>query len=103
MDTRLLHVLGLGHSRFERIVAEANGDDDVLAAILARNPLALERGRAWARGFQLRNGPFLFLLDWDDGYCPRMLHPFRPAVTLVADAVSNTCKRLWPRRRTTGS
>src|SRR5579862_585641 len=57
MDTRLLHILGLGHGSFERIVAEANDDRAVLAAIAARDGGALDRGRAWANGFEFRNGP----------------------------------------------
>lgn len=103
MDTRCLRVLGLGHSRFEQIVATAADDRGVLDAIVARDPQALERAQKWARGFQLRNGPFLFVLDWDDGYAHPALRPFKPAVTAACNAVSNTCKRLWPRRRTTGS
>jgi len=103
MDTRCLHILGLGHTAFENIVAEAKDDRAVLDAIAARDPQALERGRAWANGFQLRNGPFLFVLDWDDGYAHPALRPLKPAVTAVCDVVSNTCKRLWPRRRKAGA
>lgn len=103
MDTRCLHVLGLGHSSFENIVAQASDDRAVIEAIASRYPQALTRGQQWARGFEVRNGPFLFVLDWDDGYVHPALHPVRPLVTAVCDAVSNTCKRLWPRRRTTGS
>jgi hypothetical protein len=104
MDTRCLHVLGLGHSSFEKIVAAANDDRGVIDAIAARDPEAIARGQKWARGFEMRNGPFLFVLDWDDGYVHRALHPVRPVVTALCDAVSITCKRLWPRRRrTTGS
>lgn len=98
MDHRCLRVLGLGHTSFLKIVSESPDDRAVLERILERDPHALERGRAWSRDLALRNAPFLFVLDWDDGYAHPLLRVARPAVTAACDLVSNAAKRLFPGR-----
>jgi hypothetical protein len=98
MDHRCLRVLGLGHNSFLAIVADSPDDRAVLDRIVERDPQAIERGRAWSRGFALRNGPFLFVLDWDDGYAHPSLRVARPAVTAACNVVSNAAKRLFPGR-----
>ena len=94
LDTKCLHTLGLGHRSFAKIVAAASDDAAVMAAIAARDPLAIERARAWGAGLALRHRLFFAVLDIDDGYAPR-LRPFRPAVTAAANALTWGIKRIW--------
>jgi hypothetical protein len=96
-DKSLLQTLGLGHRSFAELIAGAGNDEAVLAAIAARDPLALERARAWGHDLGKRHGWFFFLLDIDDGYTAQ-LGPLCPIVHATADAFSWTAKRLWPSR-----
>ncbi len=97
MDRSCLQTLGLSHTDFARIVAAAHNDDEVLAAIVARNPHAIDRGRAWGERIARRHRWFLFLLDVDDGYA-RPLRPVKPLMNVVSNAVTWVMKRLWPSR-----
>lgn len=95
LDGSCLRALGMGHRGFAKIVAAADDDDAVIAAIDARDPQALARGREWGRTLARRQALFLAVLDIDDGYSPA-LRALRPVIVVAANAVSWTAKRLWP-------
>jgi hypothetical protein len=98
MDRACLRVLGLRHRELAEIVRRSRTDGDVLEAIAARDPQALERARNWGTGLAKRHALFLFLLDVDDGYAHASLRPFKPAVNLVVNAFTWAIKRVWPSR-----
>ena len=98
IDRECLHVFGLGHRAFAEIVAASGNDEDVLTALAARDPHALERAHAWAERFEKRHALFLFVLDVDDGYANGALRACKPVVNIFANALTWTIKRVWPSR-----
>jgi len=69
MDRGLLRQLGLSHRELAVIVKNAADDEAVLAALIARDPEAVERARRWtAAELPDRHRLFLYLMDFDDGY-----------------------------------
>jgi len=95
-DGSCLRALGLRHRDLAALVRQYASDEEVIAAIAQRNPLAIERGKAWGTRYCRKYAWFFFLLDLDDGYAHPGLRPFRPAITMVANAVAWTAKRVWP-------
>ncbi|HET9029615.1 MAG TPA: DUF5069 domain-containing protein [Candidatus Aquilonibacter sp.] len=98
MDRECLHAFGLGHREFARIVAASPTDEAVLAALIDRDPAALERARRWSDGFERRHAAFLFVIDLDDGYLPGPWQALKPVSNLLANALTWTVKRVWPSR-----
>lgn len=98
MDRACLRVLGLRHREFADIVRGSHTDADVVTAIAARNPQALQQARAWGEHFARRHALFLFVLDLDDGYAPAPLRPLKPAVNFFANSLTWAIKRIWPSR-----
>lgn len=97
MDRSCLRALGLRHRDIAAIVASAGNDDDVLAALVARDPLAIEQGRAWGEDFARRHRLFLFVIDIDDGYAGA-LRPFKPVLNVLSNSLTWVMKRVWPSR-----
>jgi len=96
MDRSCLRALGLRHRDVATIVASAKNDDEVLAAIVAHNPNAVERGCAWGDRIVRRYPWFFFVLDVDDGYS-RALRPVKPPMNVVLNTVTWVIKRVWPK------
>ncbi|HUN29037.1 MAG TPA: DUF5069 domain-containing protein [Alphaproteobacteria bacterium] len=101
VDRDVLHVLGIGHRAFAEIVAAACDDRAVVAALLARDPGCIERGRAWTRNCRRIYGSFFYTLDVDDGYAPGMgfLKPFANGLSA---GITWLMKRIYPKRPTEG-
>lgn len=97
MDRSCLRALGLRHREFAEIVASARDDGDVLSAIEAACPGALERARAWGERLPRRHRVFLLCLDLDDGYV-RPLRFLKPPINALTFALTWAIKRLWPAR-----
>lgn len=97
MDRSCLRALELRHRDIATIVASTRNDDEVLAAIVARNPRALERGRAWGERLPRRHRLFLWLIDIDDGYAGA-LRPVKPVMNVLTNSVTWVMKRVWPSR-----
>lgn len=97
MDRSCLRALGLRHRDIAAIVASGGNDDDVLAAIVARNPEAMDQGRAWGEDLARRDRLFLLLIDIDDGYV-RKLRPVKPAVNVLSNSLTWVVKRVWATR-----
>jgi hypothetical protein len=94
MDRGLLRQLGLSHREFAVIVKNAADDDAVLAALVARDPEAVERARRWTEAeLPHRHRLFLSIIDFDDGY----LGGWTLAVKKVANAGSNAFTALVKR------
>lgn len=93
MDRGLLRALGCSHRDFAEIVRDAAGDDEVAAALQARDRLSLERARVWSARLPERHRLFFWLIDVDDGYRPSWL---RPPIAAGADAMCRLVKRLMP-------
>lgn len=98
VDRSFLHVFGIGHADFARIVAGASDDRAVVQSLAQRDPGSLDRGRAWSRAMRKKFGWFLFVLDVDDGYAGGLWTALRPGVTLPANALTWVLKRAWPSR-----
>lgn len=98
MDRSCLRALGLGHRQFAALVATHATDEDLVAALAARDASALDRGRAWGSDLAQRHRLFLFVLDLDDGYMNGPLRPLKPLVNVLANSLTWTVKRIWPFR-----
>ena len=96
MDRSFLRQFRISHSEFARVAARNQSDEAVLSALLARDPESAVRIRRWCDGFERRHGWFLFLLDVDDGYLGGVWRAFKPVVTLGANGLTWTIKRIWP-------
>lgn len=96
MDHGLLRQLGLSHRRFAALVASAGDDDGVIRAIGEGDPAALERARAWSARLPGEHKMFFWFVDLDDGY--RRSGWLQPTVNFLANCISRTAKRLWPRK-----
>jgi hypothetical protein len=99
-DGSCLRALGLRHRDLLEIVATNEDDAAVMRAIARRNPQAIERGRAWGERYCRTYAWFFFLLDLDDRYVRSAWRPLHPVISIVANAVSWSAKRLWPYRLT---
>ena len=97
IDRSCLRALGLRHREFAQMVASAGDDSQVLSAIEAARPGALDHARAWGERLPRRHGLFLFCIDVDDGYVGH-LRLFKPPINALTFALTWTIKRLWPSR-----
>lgn len=102
MDRECLATLGVGHRAFAQIVASAPDDRAVLDAIVQRDPVALERARAWSAQLAHRHGAFLSMLDFDDGYAGGAARALKPLANALSFLLTWTLKRLFPSRATEG-
>lgn len=98
IDRALLERLGLGHRAFAEIVANANDDDAVLAALRARDPKGVARAREWSDALPQRARVFLLIIDLDDGYIGGPWKLLKGPSNLATNALTWTVKRLWPSR-----
>lgn len=96
MDHGLLRQLGLSHRRFAEIVAGAVDDAGVVSEIDRRDASAIARARAWSARLPSEHRLFFWFVDLDDGY--RASTWLRPPVNFLANHISRTAKRLWPRK-----
>ncbi len=94
-DTGLLRTLGVGYRSFAAMVAAAPDDAAVVAALGARDPEALERGRAFSAELVTHHKLFLFLMDVDDGYAPGYRWFKRP-LNAATGAFTGVLKRVFP-------
>ena len=97
-DGSCLRALGLRHRDLASIVSQSETDDAVIAAIAARDPAAIARGREWGERYCRQYAWFFFCLDLDEGYAPPALRPFCPLVKALADTIGWTVQRIWPTR-----
>ncbi len=97
-DCACLRALGVGHRAFAHIVAGARDDADVLAALAARDPEALDRARAWGARLAPEHQLFLFFIDVDDGYAGDVLRRLKPLLNAATNGLTWTLKRVWPSR-----
>jgi hypothetical protein len=96
LDRSLLRALGSRYRDFSEIIASTSTDSDVLAALIARNPNAVESGRAWSATLHRRQRLFLFVLDVDDGRISGPLRHLKGPSNVLSDALTWTVKRVWP-------
>jgi hypothetical protein len=89
MDRGLLAQLGLSHRAFAVMVKNCADDDEVLAALKARDAEAVERTRRWTDvELPHRHRLFLTLMDFDDGYAgPKALKAIGNAASGVFTAL----------------
>ena len=99
IDRALLGALDVRYRDLSEIVQGAASDDEVVAALSARDPQGLERARAWSAGLPDRSRIFLLLVDVDDGYLPG-LRWLKVPVNLATDAFCLAVKAIWPSRAT---
>jgi hypothetical protein len=98
VDDALLARIGLTYPDFLGLVDAQADDAAILAAIESRVPGATVRLQRWSAALARRQGLFLSLIDWDDGYtgtagAPRTIRrSLKPAV----DAAMALVKRLRP-------
>jgi hypothetical protein len=95
IDRRFLAALGIGHREFARIVRDAPGDADVLAALQALRPEGVRAARAWSQRLERRRIE-LFIIDLDDGYLGRGWMPLGVAARAATAMATRLIKRLWP-------
>jgi hypothetical protein len=98
LDREFLGRLDLGHREFARIVRDAPGDADVLAALQARSPEGVRAVRQWSDALPRRHALFLFVLDLDDGYLGKHWNAARAPLRWGAAIVVRLIKRVWPSR-----
>jgi hypothetical protein len=95
MDRGLLRQLHLSHSALAEIVKTAFDDGAVVSAIEARDSTALDRARAWSERLPSEHRLFFWFIDLDDGY--RRGGWYVAPVRVMANGISRTAKRIWPR------
>lgn len=96
IDADFLRQLGIGHTGFAQIVAQAPDDAAVVAALRARDPQGFEATRRWSQtGFLAKWGWLVPALDVDDGYIKTW---YSPLVRAGANIIAGTAKRLFPRK-----
>jgi hypothetical protein len=101
VDRNFLRALGISHRAFAEIVAAAADDRAVVDALLERDPLCMDRGRAWSARTPRRFAPFFYALDVDDGYA-RGMGFLKPTANRVTGAITLLMKRVFPNRPTEG-
>jgi len=102
LDRELLRALGIAHREFARIVRDAPGDADVLAALQARSPEGVRAARAWSEALPRRRGLFLFAIDLDDGYLPGWWRWLGAPTRWSSGFLTRAIKRIWPSRAVDG-
>lgn len=96
MDRSLLRALGLSYKDFTRIVREAGGDDDRVAALLEeRSPDGMQLARRWSEHLPRRR-IFLFLIDLDDGYYGGPLQAVRGLIRTLYGLAVHYIRYRWP-------
>lgn len=96
IDADFLHQLGMGHTTFEALLAQASDDAAVITALRARDPQRFEAARRWSQsGLLTKWGWLVPSLDVDDGYVKTW---YAPVVHVAANLIAGTAKAIFPRR-----
>ena len=99
IDRSLLRALGLSAADFGRIVRDAGGEDErIAAAIETRCAANLDLARRWSEALPRRHPSLLFLIDLDEGYATGWVQTIRPVIRFLYGIALGYIHRRWPSR-----
>jgi len=99
VDRDLLRHLGIRYREFTELVRNAPDDAAVFAAIESRSPDGVARAREWSERLPYERRYFLWVIDVDDGYNPK-LRWMRSLINLGSNVFTAIVKYIWPSRAT---